>query len=206
MFAIAAAALGSAFQHGYNIGVVNAPAEVISIRTSLPIKDVLYLNIFLQLIRTWINDSHYNRTGEPLTSTAVTMIWSWAVSVFCIGGIAGGSLTGILAERLGRFVEYHFYGVIICIINQGLFYRKGALLFNNIFAIIAALLMGFTKMANSYEMLIAGRLFTGINCGLNGGLAPMYLSEISPVHLRGAVRLIIIHSFSGSILNIILNL
>lgn len=115
MFAIAAAALGSAFQHGYNIGVVNAPAEVISI--ILPKRCLLDFNIFLQLIRTWINDSHYNRTGEPLTSTAVTMIWSWAVSVFCIGGIAGGSLTGILAERLGRFVEYHIYGVIICIIN-----------------------------------------------------------------------------------------
>lgn len=71
--------------------------------------------------------------------------------------------------------------------NELLFYRKGALLFNNVFAIIGALLEAFSKAANSYEMLIAGRLFIGINCGLNGGLAPMYLSEISPVHLRGAV-------------------
>lgn len=60
-------------------------------------------------------------------------------------------------------------------------------MFNNIFAIIGALLEGFSKMSNSYEMLIAGRLFIGINCGLDGGLAPMYLSEISPIHLRGAV-------------------
>lgn len=143
--AIAAAALGSAFQHGYNIGVVNAPSK---------------------LIRLWINESHINRTGDVLSEEKVTLIWSWAVSVFCIGGIIGASLTGVLAEKMGR---------------------KGGLMFNNIFAIIGALLEGFSKMANSYEMIIAGRLFIGINCGLDGGLAPMYLSEISPVHLRGAV-------------------
>ena len=79
--------------------------------------------------------------------------------------------------------------------------RKGALLFNNVFAIIGGLLEGFTKTANSYEMLIAGRLFIGINCGLNGGLAPMYLSEISPVHLRGAVSHINTFFFSFLLLS-----
>jgi len=94
------------------------------------------------------------------------LIWSWAVAFFCIGGMIGGALTGVISDRMGR---------------------KGGLLFNNLFAIIAAALMGFSEMAGSYEMLIAGRVFIGINCGLNGGLAPMYLSEISPAHLRGAV-------------------
>ena len=52
---------------------------------------------------------------------------------------------------------------------------------------ISGIFLFAAKYANSWEMLIVGRLIIGINSGLNAGLAPMYLTEISPTALRGAV-------------------
>ena len=78
----------------------------------------------------------------------------------------GGTMCGFVSSRLGR---------------------KGGLLLINVLVAVGAALMGLAKYAGSYQMLIAGRLVIGINSGLNAGLAPMYLSEISPTALRGAV-------------------
>jgi len=152
VFAIAAGAIGSSFQHGYNTGVLNAPQKLIE-----------------EWIKCGDNVTTEGEAAAPvecMDSTTVTLIWSWVVAIFCVGGMMGGSMVGFVSRWLGR---------------------KGGLLLNNVLVLFAALLMGFSKMAGSYQMLIAGRLLIGINSGLNAGLAPMYLSEISPVNLRGAL-------------------
>ena len=59
--------------------------------------------------------------------------------------------------------------------------------------LLAGGLMLGSKYADSYEMLIAGRFFIGVNAGINAGISPMYLTEISPVALRGAVRVSQLH-------------
>uniref|UniRef100_A0A2P2I4R0 Solute carrier family 2, facilitated glucose transporter member 1-like n=1 Tax=Hirondellea gigas TaxID=1518452 RepID=A0A2P2I4R0_9CRUS len=145
LFAITSVALGSAFQHGYNLGVMNAP---------------------LVLMGNWMNATHFNKTNEYITEGSLTMTLSWVVSIYCVGGMIGGACTGFFSERFGR---------------------KGGLLINNVFAFMAAIMFGFCKMANSLEMIIIGRFLIGINNGLNAGLAPMYLSEIAPTSLRGAI-------------------
>lgn len=45
------------------------------------------------------------------------------------------------------------------------YFRKKTLLTNNIFALLAALLMGLSSTAGLFELLIIGRLICGINAG-----------------------------------------
>lgn len=61
------------------------------------------------------------------------------------------------------------------------------MLIANVLAFIAAALMGFSKMARSWEMLIVGRFVVGLYSGLSTGFVPMYVGEVSPTSLRGAM-------------------
>lgn len=162
LLAICAAAIGSAFQHGYNTSVLNNPQKV---------------------LEAWISNVTFEKTGTYPSSESVTFIFSLMTSLFCLGGMVGGLLTGFFADRFGR---------------------KGALLINNIFVLITVIFECVAKPFGSYWALYIGRFFIGINSGLNAGIVPMYLSEITPVKLRGAVgsvyQLVIVISILLSII------
>merc|ERR1711976_368934 len=152
-FAIAAGAFGSAFQHGYNTGVLNAP-------------QTLVMDWMMNCTMTQAEEGKEAEKVCVMTEEEGVLIWSWIVATFCVGGIIGGSAVGAVASGLGR---------------------KGGLLLNNILMIISGIFLFAAKYAGSWEMLIIGRLVIGVNSGLNAGVAPMYLTEISPTALRGAV-------------------
>jgi SP family facilitated glucose transporter-like MFS transporter 1 len=90
-FAVFIVALGSSFQFGYNIGVVNAPSEFIC---------------------SWIKDSHAKRFGHELSEQHVTIIFAAAVAIFTLGGMAGGLLVGYVADRFGRKRSLHFNNIL----------------------------------------------------------------------------------------------
>lgn len=143
LFCVSTAAIGS-LQFGYNTGVINAPE---------------------QKLRTFFQNVSFERYGEPFSAGSTTMVWSFAVAIFSVGGMIGSFSVGALVDRFGR--------------------RKSMLL-ANILALLGGGLMGLSSLSRSFEMIIIGRLIIGVFCGLCTGLTPMYIGEISPTAVRGA--------------------
>uniref|UniRef100_H2YYN2 Major facilitator superfamily (MFS) profile domain-containing protein n=1 Tax=Ciona savignyi TaxID=51511 RepID=H2YYN2_CIOSA len=148
VLAVIVTVMGSTFQYGYNIAVVNAPAPV----------------------NYCFNFGYIYRSFEVTTlSDSDLILWSFTVSIYTVGGMIGSFSTGFFVKKFGR---------------------KGALLVSNSLSIVGAILMGTSKAANSLEMIIIARFLLGIFAGLATGVVPLYLGEISPKAIRGALGVI----------------
>lgn len=91
--------------------------------------------------------------------TDVTL--GWAVSSILLGCAIGAVISGRLSERYGRKVT-----LIFC-----------ALLFS-----VTAVATGFSYR---FDVFVAFRILGGVAVGMAAVISPMYISEISPAHVRG---------------------
>ncbi len=83
------------------------------------------------------------------------------VSIMMLGAALGACASGSVSRRLGRKVALTVSGIV---------FIAGALL---------------SALAVSPEMLIVARLVLGVAVGISSYVAPLYLSEIAPEHIRG---------------------
>lgn len=104
------------------------------------------------------------------------------VSSALIGCIIGGLLSGFLSNRLGRkntllvAATLFFISALGSGYPEALFFTKGEPTF------------GLLMMFNFY------RVIGGVGVGLASAVSPMYISEISPAHIRG--RLVSLNQFA----------
>ncbi|KAM7391882.1 hypothetical protein PAMP_022531 [Pampus punctatissimus] len=126
--------------------------------------NVSVINAPTMYVHNFINQTWKERYQTDISENVLTLLWSTIVSIFTLGGLIGASIGGTLSVKLGR---------------------KGTLLTNNIFALMAAVLMGLSYPTGLFELLIIGRLLTGINAGIGICVQPLYLGEIAPTALRG---------------------
>ncbi|KAM4567738.1 solute carrier family 2, facilitated glucose transporter member 3 [Fundulus diaphanus] len=143
LYCVSTAVIGS-LQFGYNTGVINAPEQK--------------LRVFFQNVSS-------DRYGEPFSPGTTTMVWSFAVAIFSVGGMIGSFSVGTMVNKFGR--------------------RK-SMVIANVLAVLGGGLMGLSSLSRSFEMVIIGRFIIGVFCGLCTGLTPMYVGEIAPTAVRGA--------------------
>ncbi|NXH12305.1 GTR11 protein, partial [Bucco capensis] len=135
--------IGGAFQYGLQISIINSPAE--------------YIKNFTR--ETWLK-----RYGSSPSEDMITLMWSFVVSIYCLGGLLGSLSAGYISVRFGR---------------------KKAMLFANVPALLSAAVMGLSRLCASFEMIIAGRFFSGVCGGIGVNINIMYAGECAPRKLRG---------------------
>ncbi|XP_071322391.1 solute carrier family 2 member 11, like [Trachinotus anak] len=137
-------------------------------------------------IKELVNKTCLQRYSVSLEQWHVSLIWSFTVSIFCIGALLGSMVACPLISKYGR---------------------KQCLLLSNFVAIFGAVLMVLSQTAMSFEMIMVGRFLYGINSGVSLTAQSMYLVECSPKRLRGMVGVTIatfasLGKFCGQLLGI----
>ncbi|XP_033929410.1 solute carrier family 2, facilitated glucose transporter member 4-like [Melopsittacus undulatus] len=108
----------------------------------------------------------------PYRALSNTSLWQRgpsppvAVPLLPLGAVPAALAAAPAAERLGR---------------------KGALLASNGLAVIGGALMGGAELGPTYALVVIGRLVTGLHSGLASGLVPLYVEEVAPPPLQGAL-------------------
>eukprot|EP00058_Branchiostoma_floridae_P020632 XP_002606122.1 hypothetical protein BRAFLDRAFT_88032 [Branchiostoma floridae] len=105
--------------------------------------------------------------GVELGTGLLTILWSCTVSIYCLGAVVGSLLVGPLT---GSFLG-----------------RKWTMVSINLLSVAGALLMWGSKMQTSFQMIIVGRTIMGVHNGCAIMVVSMYLAEVSPPNLRGAI-------------------
>ncbi|KAG6494411.1 hypothetical protein ZIOFF_049436 [Zingiber officinale] len=92
-----------------------------------------------------------------------TVVQGWVVSIALAGATIGSFTGGALADKFGRTRTFQLNAIPLAI---------GAFI---------------SAIAQDVRTMIIGRLLTGIGIGISSAIVPLYISEISPTEIRGAL-------------------
>ena len=126
---------------------------------------VTSLNEPQTVVENFFIKSFKERGMGHLRRSAARSYFGIATSLFLAGGIIGALVSSWVANKFGR--------------RNGLIYLQ-------VMSIIGAIFGVLCEPCNSFEMLFVSRLFVGIGSGAHTVLVPLYVSEISPIYMRGS--------------------
>jgi len=107
-----------------------------------------------------------NSSDKAGVGDATVALWQLTIALFVAGGAIGSFGSSWLCERLGR---------------------RNANMVNQVPAILCGILSLLAKQTGFPELLMAGRFLVGLTAGAGCCYVPVYLTEIAPTRLRGAL-------------------
>ncbi|KAM6435619.1 solute carrier family 2, facilitated glucose transporter member 5-like isoform 2-T3 [Liasis olivaceus] len=133
-------------------------------------------NLWLCYSETTLIKKFYNLTYHDIRSHSSQvdklhkdLLLGFAVSLFPLGAMVGALLLGVLVDKFGR---------------------KGALMINSYFSLMFSMAMVCANVQHAFIFAMFSRFLIGISMGIFSSAVPLYLIEISPVKLRGAIGMV----------------
>ncbi|KAG6743126.1 hypothetical protein POTOM_054072 [Populus tomentosa] len=176
---VGVACLG-AILFGYHLGVVNGALEYLAKdlgiveNTVLQGKELLFVYSFINGILFVVSlrapcfagrllEFNSRKQRMPFAKLVKQRCFGWIVSTLLAGATVGSFTGGALADKFGRTRTFQLDAIPLTI---------GAVL---------------CATAQSVQTMIIGRLLAGIGIGISSAIVPLYISEISPTEIRGAL-------------------
>ncbi|KAL1205831.1 Plastidic glucose transporter 4 [Cardamine amara subsp. amara] len=138
-------------------------SEVKSSGTVLPFVGVACLGAILFGYHLGVVNGALEYLAKDLGIADNTVLQGWIVSALLAGATVGSFTGGALADKFGRTRTFQLDAIPLAI---------GAFL---------------CATAQSVQTMIVGRLLAGIGIGISSAIVPLYISEISPTEIRGAL-------------------
>ncbi|RDY08092.1 Plastidic glucose transporter 4, partial [Mucuna pruriens] len=128
--------------------------------TVLPYVGVACLGAMLFGYHLGVVNGALEYLAKDLGITQNTVIQGWIVSALLAGATVGSFTGGALADKFGRTRTFQLDAIPLAI---------GGFLWSSV------------------QTMIIGRLLAGIGIGVTSAIVPLYISEISPTEIRGAL-------------------
>lgn len=101
--------------------------------------------------------------SQDLLITENAVLQGWVVSTLLAGATVGSFTGGVLADKFGRTRTFQLAAIPLTV---------GAFL---------------STTAQTVQAMLIGRLLAGIGIGISSAVVPLYISEIAPTEIRGAL-------------------
>lgn len=131
--------------------------------TVLPFVGVACLGAILFGYHLGVVNGALEYLSKDLGIAENAVLQGWVVSTLLAGATLGSFTGGALADKFGRTRTFQLDAIPLAV---------GAFL---------------CATAQSVQTMIIGRLLAGIGIGISSALVPLYISEISPTEIRGAL-------------------